>query len=260
MSSVASRRSRRRGRASPPTEAPIRHDRRAGLGTLRRRRRADARRARPRARGHRGDDHLRRSHLARGSPRAPPSRSRSRLALCDAARLLVAHARARAGVPGSGDRRHGRAVRDHGPARVARRQARPRDADRLPQLRGRADPAAAGLAVLVIALGHLAPARRQCVRRAAARRARRTRPGWVAALRDATPEQVADEPRAPPRRLRERTGARGRRGARLGRPRRARADSSRRASEPARRLRGVDTRSSTYWSRSSPRPVRLARG
>ena len=173
------------------------------------------------------------------------------LALCDAARLLAADARACAGVPGSGDRRHRRALRDHGPARLARRQSRPGVADRLPQPRDRAHPAAAAARRARDQLGHAAPARRQCVRRAAAclRGGRRPAGPVRAPGRDAR----AGRGRAacPPRRLGERPRARGRRGARRGRPRDAGAAPRRRATRACATTSRSRPPSSTCSSRSS---------
>ena len=170
-------RSRRRGRRCRRRKHRSR-DRRSALGALRRRGRADARRAGPRARGHRGDDHLHHPTW-RGAlvERRPRGRGLPRTLRRSA--LLVAHARARAGVPGSGDRRHGRAVRDHGPARVARRQPRPSDADRLPQLRGRAHPAAAAACRARDQLGHLDASSWTVRTPSGGVPASRSLPGWV---------------------------------------------------------------------------------
>ena len=96
------------------------------------------------------------------------------------------------------DRGHRRARRPHGPARVALRPRRARAADRLPR-RSRSTPVAIppAIAVVVVHCGvprTLVGSEYAC---RAAPSAKRSRPALgIASLRDATPEQVADQPRA----------------------------------------------------------------
>ena len=90
------------------------------------------------------------------------------LALCDAAGFSLPPLELAQACQEAEHVATGVPVRDHGPARLARRAARPRAPDRLPQPRDRADPAAAAARRARDPLGLSRAARRQRLRRAAA--------------------------------------------------------------------------------------------